>query len=513
MCTVGRGADRLASEWRVLQGYVIANLQSAMEYRASFISQVVFMFLNDVLLLFFWWVLFSRLPSLNSWQMRDVVILYGVGASTFAFQAILFGHSFALARTIAEGGLDYYLVLPRRPLWHVLISRSSASAWGDLLFGLVAYAWAVGGEARKLLLFPFFLVCGGLVSTAYGVLAGSLASFWGNSESFSHQLYGAQHNFHGPNTDGCHLSSCRFVRVSDCHFHTGDDCIAIDGGGTKPAEHIVINNCTFRTLTNMCRIYTNIDPWHLQEDAVVSGEEVVRHIAISNCTVADASSALNIVARKGTIEHIVVSNLTLHMELPGTPIFIMTDEGTIRHVSFEHITATANGVCTVSAKSGDVIDGIRMSNCHFGIQPLHKIYGLGFPDPIPKYWDSHEAPHGIFLRHAKGVHLHNVSVQWLAELPGEQWSALWALDIARLNVTGFSALHVGKEPVIRLIGAPKATLHRLQALTASPVFLQVDKVTQEGLSLAPSDGLAMVTDEADTCAEESDAVFCYQVRR
>lgn len=322
-----------------------------------------------------------------------------------------------------------------------------------------------------------------------------------------------QHNFHGPNTDGCHLSSCRFVRVSDCHFHTGDDCIAIDGGGTKPAEHIVINNCTFRTLTNMCRIYTNIDPWHLQEDAVVSGEEVVRHIAISNCTVADASSALNIVARKGTIEHIVVSNLTLHMELPGTPIFIMTDEGTIRHVSFEHITATANGVCTVSAKSGDVIDGIRMSNCHFGIQPLHKIYGLGFPDPIPKYWDSHEAPHGIFLRHAKGVHLHNVSVQWLAELPGEQWSALWALDIARLNVTGFSALHVGKEPVIRLIGAPKATLHRLQALTASPVFLQVDKVTQEGLSLAPSDGLAMVTDEADTCAEESDAVFCYQVRR
>ena len=128
--------------------------------------------------------LFSRLPSLNSWQMRDVVILYGVGASTFAFQAILFGHSFALARTIAEGGLDYYLVLPRRPLWHVLISRSSASAWGDLLFGLVAYAWAVGGEARKLLLFPFFLVCGGLVSTAYGVLAGSLAFFWGNSESF-----------------------------------------------------------------------------------------------------------------------------------------------------------------------------------------------------------------------------------------------------------------------------------------------------------------------------------------
>lgn len=54
MYTEDSGAPRLKAEWRVLLGYVATNLQSAMEYRASFISQVVFMFLNDVLLLFFW---------------------------------------------------------------------------------------------------------------------------------------------------------------------------------------------------------------------------------------------------------------------------------------------------------------------------------------------------------------------------------------------------------------------------------------------------------------------------
>lgn len=37
----------------VLQ-YFSANLQSAMEYRGAFLSQISFMFLNNLMLLFFW---------------------------------------------------------------------------------------------------------------------------------------------------------------------------------------------------------------------------------------------------------------------------------------------------------------------------------------------------------------------------------------------------------------------------------------------------------------------------
>ena len=44
----------------VLQ-YFSANLQSAMEYRGAFLSQIIFMFVNNIMLLFFWWVLFSKL--------------------------------------------------------------------------------------------------------------------------------------------------------------------------------------------------------------------------------------------------------------------------------------------------------------------------------------------------------------------------------------------------------------------------------------------------------------------
>jgi ABC-2 type transport system permease protein len=185
----------LLADWRVLCGYLTVNLQSAMEYRGSFISQVVFMFLNDVLLLFFWWVLFSQIPSVSDWQMQDVLLLYAIGTSTFAFQAILFGHSFSLARTIATGGLDYYLTLPKNPFWHLLISQSSSSAWGDLLFGIVTFVWATGGSLVQLALYPFYVVAGGIVATACGALTGSLAFYWGNSDGFAAQYNNAMISF------------------------------------------------------------------------------------------------------------------------------------------------------------------------------------------------------------------------------------------------------------------------------------------------------------------------------
>jgi polygalacturonase len=57
----------------------------------------------------------------------------------------------------------------------------------------------------------------------------------------------------GPNTDGCDPESCRSVLIEDCHFNTGDDCIAIkagrNGDGRRvgvASQDIVIRGCTMR---------------------------------------------------------------------------------------------------------------------------------------------------------------------------------------------------------------------------------------------------------------------------
>lgn len=55
----------------------------------------------------------------------------------------------------------------------------------------------------------------------------------------------------GPNTDGLNPDSCKNVIIENCHFHTGDDCIAINSGMNedgwrvnRPCENIVISHCT-----------------------------------------------------------------------------------------------------------------------------------------------------------------------------------------------------------------------------------------------------------------------------
>lgn len=54
----------------------------------------------------------------------------------------------------------------------------------------------------------------------------------------------------GPNGDGIDIDSSRDVRISDCFFNTGDDCIVLKSGRNadgrridRPTEHVTITNC------------------------------------------------------------------------------------------------------------------------------------------------------------------------------------------------------------------------------------------------------------------------------
>lgn len=55
---------------------------------------------------------------------------------------------------------------------------------------------------------------------------------------------------HAPNGDGCDPESCDGVLIENCHFNTGDDCIAIKSGRNAdglrvniPSQNIIVRNC------------------------------------------------------------------------------------------------------------------------------------------------------------------------------------------------------------------------------------------------------------------------------
>jgi ABC-2 type transport system permease protein len=176
---------------RLVRGYLRHNLMAAMAYRGAFLLQVFGMLLNNAMLLFFWALLFQKIPSLEGWDLSGVMTLYGVVALGFGGASVVCGNTYRLAQVIATGDLDYYLALPADPLMHVLVSRMSLSAWGDMLFGLLVFLVADGSNWTRLPLFLLLGLLAGVVFIAFGVIVGSLAFWIGNAQNLSLQAMNA----------------------------------------------------------------------------------------------------------------------------------------------------------------------------------------------------------------------------------------------------------------------------------------------------------------------------------
>lgn len=169
---------------RYLREQLRVNMLSNMEYRFPFLIQVVFMVLNDVFLLFFWWIIFLRFESVAGWQQRDVFLLYAVSAGTFGLCHAVFGNAGRLSAMIVEGQLDYYLALPKDTWLSVLASRSIASTLGDVLFGVIVCALLLPSWWHVLLALGLMCI-GAVFLAAVLTLVHSLTFFMGNAEQIA----------------------------------------------------------------------------------------------------------------------------------------------------------------------------------------------------------------------------------------------------------------------------------------------------------------------------------------
>ena len=175
----------------LIAGYVRHNLMSAIEYRSAFLLQVFGMALNNVIFLFFWWVLFTRLPDIRGWTMPMVSTVFGLVAVAFGVANAVFGNCLRIASVVVSGDLDYYLALPADPLLHVLVSRTHVSAWGDLISGLGIYLFLVPGSLVRLPLFLLYAGIGALTFLGFAVAVGSLVFYVSQSQDVAAYLYNA----------------------------------------------------------------------------------------------------------------------------------------------------------------------------------------------------------------------------------------------------------------------------------------------------------------------------------
>jgi ABC-2 type transport system permease protein len=181
----------LRSEVAFIAAYVRANLRTALEYRVAFWTNVLAMALNDAMWVIFWAVFFTRFPEVRGYDLRDVLTIWAVAALGFGVATGIFGNCLRLAPLIAEGRLDFYLLLPRSPLLHTLVSRMSISAWGDALFGVILYLIIARPGPGEVAAFFVVSLAAGLVIVAHATMANCLAFWLGNAEGVAQQAMNA----------------------------------------------------------------------------------------------------------------------------------------------------------------------------------------------------------------------------------------------------------------------------------------------------------------------------------
>ncbi len=155
-------------------------LASAMEYRFNFIAQSFGMFLNNLIWIFFWYILFQKFESMNGWSFHDMALLYAIVTISFGLTGVFFGQVRRIATMIEGGALDYFITLPKNVLLHS-IAKLRYPATGDLFFGIFISLFILSWS--QVPLFILLVICGAVFFLNYAIIFGSIAFFTGRFEA------------------------------------------------------------------------------------------------------------------------------------------------------------------------------------------------------------------------------------------------------------------------------------------------------------------------------------------
>ena len=69
-----------------------ANLQASMEFRTAFLTQVVFMMINNGVYFLFWVLYFDKFNEVRGWDVHAMMLLFGIAATSWGFASFFFGN-------------------------------------------------------------------------------------------------------------------------------------------------------------------------------------------------------------------------------------------------------------------------------------------------------------------------------------------------------------------------------------------------------------------------------------
>ena len=170
------------------------NIMREMLNKVTFLTNIVFMILNNATFIVQWVILFRIKEDIGGYTMTEVMILWGLAASSFGLAHILFARAFSLPDLIIGGKLDSYLVQPKSVLLSVITSATNTSAIGDFLYGILVLC-LFSFSIKRLFLFLLFTAIAATIQTSFAVLLGSLSFWFIRADAFSGNMINCMISF------------------------------------------------------------------------------------------------------------------------------------------------------------------------------------------------------------------------------------------------------------------------------------------------------------------------------
>lgn len=174
--------DELGTEVRLYRRLIGARLRGQMQYRASFLLQVVGNALLHLMELLAIFILFQRFERLGGWRAGEVAFLYGLSSLSFGLAHTFSAGFDGFGRQIVRGEFDRVLVRPLSAFVQVLAADVALRQLGRILSGLVAFGFAlrlveIDWTLGRLLYLPVIIVSAAILFVALFTLEATLC-FW-----------------------------------------------------------------------------------------------------------------------------------------------------------------------------------------------------------------------------------------------------------------------------------------------------------------------------------------------
>ena len=167
------------------------HLLSAMEYRMSFVLQIFFSIVTHAAFLALWILFFKKVPVVGDWQLKDTATLIAIAWFGDALVGIIFGGAHYLARIIALGELDYFLLLPHNLLWHISVSRTDLHSYGVLIVAFVNF-WLFGDFSwQRCIIFFLMSFISAAIMLNFVVATQAIGFYVGNFEQAASKMLSA----------------------------------------------------------------------------------------------------------------------------------------------------------------------------------------------------------------------------------------------------------------------------------------------------------------------------------